>query len=136
MKISFSQIYPEIGVNYNISSVHLKAFKAKMEDIKLKLEFFEKKLKTDDFNLIFNISAKIQKESFSLVGPLVRKKQCTVEFTIFISHKIFKTEKESILFIFKALKLAIISIFNNYNSDLEDINMIAQIFDSEMEGLE
>jgi hypothetical protein len=85
MKIVFSQIFVQVGVKFNFS---YKLYKYLQEElcwlIAPSVKFI--KLYKEDYEIIFNVSAKKELAINEIVGPRTSKKNKTIEFTIFLPY--------------------------------------------------
>ncbi len=85
MRIYFSQVYIEPGVNYPFSHVFQQRMSAAVSDLVQASENFIRKF-GNDWKVIFNVSAKKEILAPEIVGPAVFKRTKDVEFTIFLPH--------------------------------------------------
>jgi len=85
MKISFTQIYIQVGKTFPFSHILQRFLSEKISEIvKPSSKFIE--LLGEDCNLIFNVSAKWQLATNEVVGPKVSKKYKEAEHTIFLPY--------------------------------------------------
>src|SRR5258708_18394290 len=85
MRIYFSQVYIEPGVNYPFSHVFQQRMSAAVSDLVQASENFIRKLGID-WKVIFNVSAKKEILATEVVRPAVSKSDKDVKFTIFFPH--------------------------------------------------
>lgn len=86
MKVFVSQIYIEVDASYPFSHDFQKWISQELtKRIKPSAQFVERY--SEDYNLIFNMSAKLNISAPEIRGPSVFRKTSDVEFTIFLPHE-------------------------------------------------
>ena len=85
MKIYVSQIYIEAGINYPFSH-HFQAWLSQelTNRVRPSRQFLE--TYSDQFNIVFNVSAKVQLKHPQVKGPTVFRRTKDVEYTVFLPH--------------------------------------------------
>jgi hypothetical protein len=83
MRIYVSQIYVEPGVSYPFTHVFQKYLSALASEDTNGTEQFSSNY-GEDYDLVFNVSAKTGLNSPEVKGPTVFKREKTVEYTIFL----------------------------------------------------
>jgi hypothetical protein len=116
MRIYVSQIYVEPRVSYPFSHVFQKYLSAlASEDTSGTEQFFSKY--GEDYELVFNVSAKTGLNSPEIKGPTVFKRGKTVEYTIFLPfERDVGLDKASLS---RALRL----LLSSMNAVLSDLGM-------------
>ena len=85
MKIFIGQVYIRPGINYPFSCYFQKWLGEELTKLVKPSEFFIKTY-SDEYSLIFRMSAKSEIIEPEIFGPTVFKKDKKVEFTIFLPH--------------------------------------------------
>lgn len=85
MRVFVGQIYIQPEANYPFSHNFQKWISEELSKIVEPSDSFLKKY-TDDFDLIFRISAKKEIDEIEVKGPTVFKKDKDIEFTIFLPY--------------------------------------------------
>jgi hypothetical protein len=83
MKIYVCQIYIEPGVSYPFTHVFQKYLSNLVSEDTSGTEQFREKY-GDDYDLVFNVSAKTGLNTPDVKGPTVFKREKTVEYTVFL----------------------------------------------------
>lgn len=120
MKIFFSQIYIQAGVNFNFSHQFQIFLSKKISGLLCASEKFLK-LHDEDYSIIFRISAKKELAINEIKGATIYKKDKDIEFTIFMPYSvIIKTEnpkKTALQYLF----LGIYEALSKYDIDIHKI---------------
>ena len=114
MRVYFSQIYIQEGVNYPFSHVFQQYLSKNITELTESSEQFDKEY-GNDWDIMFRISAKKELDKVEIKGPTVFKKTKDVEYTIFLPfvNIDLKSNKYS---------LAIENIIDSVCSILVDLN--------------
>ena len=83
MKIYFGQIYIQVGISFPFNHLFQRFLGAKVTELVEPSPKFIK-LHSEDYCLIFRISAKKELFTNEIVGPAIYKKDKDVEFSIFL----------------------------------------------------
>lgn len=93
MKIIFSQIYIQVGVNFNFSHQFQKFLSSRVSELLYASEKFLK-LHDKDYTIIFRISAKKELATNEIKGATIYKRDKDIEFTIFLPYTPIMQEPE------------------------------------------
>ena len=85
LKIFVGQVYIKLGINYPFSHVFQRRMHEILSGLVQPSEEFDRRY-GNDFNVMFNLSAKRDISTPEIVGPAVYKKTKDVEYTIFLPH--------------------------------------------------
>ena len=85
MRIFVGQIYIQPNINYPFSHIFQKWIGEELTKLVKPPELFLKKY-SDEFNVIFRLSAKSEIDKAEIRGPTIFKKDKDIEFTIFLPH--------------------------------------------------
>jgi len=128
MRIYVSQIYIEPGISYPFTHVFQKYLSSlASEDTKCSEQF--RIQYGEDYDLIFNMSAKTGLVLPEVKGPTVFKREKTVEFTVFLPFQ--KEENISD----NSLTNAVILLLNCMNTVLSGFSMTSNRIASDSDGI-
>lgn len=85
MKIFVSQIYIQVGINYPFSYIFQKWMHEELSKLVKPSGAFLKKY-SEDFEIMFRLSAKSEIKEAEIKGPTIYKKDKDIEFTVFLPH--------------------------------------------------
>lgn len=116
MKVIFSQIYIQAGVNFNFSHQFQIFLSRKVSELLCVSKKFLK-LHDKDYTIIFRISAKKELTANEIKGATIYKKDKDIEFTIFLPYTPIIQEAEPIRCALEHLFQGIYDIFEEYEID-------------------
>jgi hypothetical protein len=122
MKVAFSHIFIQVGINFNFSYKLHKFLIAELSDLITPSEKFLK-LHGEDYQLIFNISAKKQLAINEIVGPLTSKKNKTVEFSVFLPYTPIMKELEPNRSALEHLFEGVYEVLEKYEIDSSQVKL-------------
>lgn len=85
MKIFVGQIYVQVGIRYPFSYIFQKRMHEELSKLVKPSEAFLKKY-SEDFEIMFRLSAKSEIKEAEIKGPTIYKKDKDIEFTVFLPH--------------------------------------------------
>ncbi|WP_172918560.1 hypothetical protein [Capnocytophaga canis] len=85
MKVIFSQIYIQVGVNFNFSHQFQTFLSSRISELLCVSKKFIK-LHDEDYTIVIRISAKKELTTNEIKGATIYKKDKDVEFTIFLPY--------------------------------------------------
>ncbi|WMY92608.1 hypothetical protein [Snodgrassella communis] len=116
MKINFIQVYAEIDTSYDITNTVLIPLKKYLNGLNKSVVHYDKLFKTDDYRIVFYISATREHKDF-VKGPKTYSKQKKVEFFIFLPYKEFDIFTQQMNYILDCIGQGIIFVFKKYKTD-------------------
>ena len=134
MKIHFGQIYIQAGINFSFNHIFQNFISEKVTELveisSKFLEFF-----TEDYSLIFNVSAKKELAINEIVGPAVYKKDKDVEYSIFLPYVPIMQQPEPNRSALEHLFEGVYKILGEYDIDVSKLQnnqerLIAEILSS------
>ena len=117
MKCDFTQIYAEIGAAYSSSHMLLNPLQQKLDALGKNIPFLAEKLKADDFEINYIISATRKFDSMYTKGPLFLHKRKRVEFAIFVPYREIADFGDRIGFVLRQVAAGIKAILEKYSID-------------------
>jgi hypothetical protein len=120
MKVAFSHIFIQAGINFKFSfKLHNFLSKELSELIIPSGKFL--RLYGEDYQLIFNISAKKQLAINEIVGPLTSKKNKTAEFSVFLPYTPIMQEVEPNRSALQHLFEGVYEVLGKYEIDISKL---------------
>ncbi|WP_083214539.1 MULTISPECIES: hypothetical protein [Burkholderia cepacia complex] len=117
MKISFGQIYPEVGASFDFTNTVLAELNDGINSLKGSFSHYAKLFSGDDFSVVFIISATKKSDALSVKGPTTLAKKKRVEFVLHIPYKQFESFSDQMDYALNFIGCGIKSTFDKYNSD-------------------
>lgn len=117
MKCGFMQIYAEVGARYRLSHMLLNPLQQKIDALGKNIPFLAEKLKADDFEITYIISATRKADDMYIKGPTFLYKSRCVEFVIFVPYREIADFGERIEFVLDHVGAGIKRIFEKYGID-------------------
>ncbi|MGS0897314.1 hypothetical protein ACVBGC_33055 [Burkholderia stagnalis] len=121
MKISFGQIYPEVGASFDFTNTILIELSEGLNGLGGSFFHYEKLFSGDDFSVVFIISATKESEKFFVKGPTTLAKRRRVEFVFHIPYKEFDKFSDQMDYAFDFIGGGIKSVFDKYNKESNDV---------------
>jgi hypothetical protein len=128
MRVYVSQIYIEPGISYPFTHVFQKYLSSLASDDTKCSEQFRTRY-GEDYDLIFNVSAKTGLVSPEIKGPTVFKREKTVEYTVFLPFQIEQNISD------KSLTNAIKLLLNCMNTVLSSFSMTSNRIAGDTDGI-
>ncbi|WP_249744642.1 hypothetical protein [Burkholderia pyrrocinia] len=117
MKISFGQIYPEVGVSFDFTNTVLAELNEGINSLEGSFAHYVKLFSGDDFSVVFIISATKKSDILSVKGPTTLAKKKRVEFVLHIPYKQFESFLDQMDYALNFIECGVKSTFDRYNSD-------------------
>lgn len=120
MHFRFSALFQEVGVSWGIHHNLTKILRHKLNALNKNIDLFQKKFPTD-FYLDIVYSATGMCTELVIKGPIVHKKDKSVEFVSFIPYIQNMTYEEEVMYVFDQLEIVLGKIFEQYGADFPGI---------------
>ena len=117
MKFDFSQIYPEIDTDFDLSGMLLELLCERLDSLQKEINHYNKKFQGDDYSIVFIISATRNKVSLETKGPRFLRKSREVEFALHIPYKEIKDFDAKVSYVLNHIAQGIIFVLKKYESD-------------------
>lgn len=117
MKVSFSQIYPEIDTSFDMTNTILKELSGEINDLNIVFEHYKKLFNTDDFFIVFIISATRKNPELVVKGPTTLPKKKKAEFVFHIPYRETTSFHEKIEYVLPFIENGIRFVFEKYKAD-------------------
>ncbi len=118
MKIYFSQIYLEgEDTTFLVTNTLIHRLSNQLDKLNKKINHYEKLFKTDDFSMIFVISATRKNEVLTVKGPTTKSKNKEIYFSLFIPYQEVNSFTEQTSYVLDYIVEGIISVLNKYKTD-------------------
>jgi len=117
MKVDFGQIYAEVGVSFGFTNTVLIELCERIDGLGRVFEHYKKLFKTDDFFVVFIISATMKHDTLSVKGPTTLSKHKTVEFALHIPYKKTDSFSEQMSYALNFVGEGIDFVFRKYKTD-------------------
>ena len=121
MNIYVSQIYIEVGANYPFTHHFQKFLSRSLSDRIVMSRAFATRY-GDDFDLIFNMSAKSELEDTEIKGPTVFKRDKYVEYSIFLPYREHNHDPKMLKGVVVALLAGIARVLEDLDFDAASIS--------------
>ncbi|WP_321790358.1 hypothetical protein [Burkholderia pyrrocinia] len=117
MKISFGQIYPEVGASFDFTNTVLAELNEGINSLGANFAHYIKLFSSDEFSVVFIISATKKSDGLSVKGPTTLAKKRRVEFVLHIPYRQFESFSDQMDYALNFIGDGVRSIFEKYNSD-------------------
>ncbi|WP_421558401.1 hypothetical protein [Pseudomonas canadensis] len=124
MNISFGQIYPEIDTAFNLTNTILVELKKKINDLNQSFSSYESIFKTNNYSAMLTISATRKNDTLIINGPIVYKKDKTIEFVLHIPYKQTNEFTEEMSYALDFIGQGLHLIFNDNKANSDRITKI------------
>ncbi|WP_175691756.1 hypothetical protein [Burkholderia anthina] len=91
MEIGFGQIYPEVGAFFDFTNTVLVELNEGINSLKISFAHYIKLFSSDEFSVVFIISATKKSDALSVKGPTTLMKKKRVEFVLHIPYRKFES---------------------------------------------
>lgn len=125
MKISFVQLYSEVGASFDrIDGPLLHALVVRLNGLEKNIPELAKKFQGGDFKLLFTLSAKSGVAAVDIKGPTVWKKENKVGFSLFLPWRKTNDFIDEVEFVLPWISKAIVSVFHKYDVDGSGVDLV------------
>lgn len=117
MKISFTQIYAEVGTSFGLSGALLTVLAKRLNGLKKDIPSLREKRGWKDFTIVLIITATRKSDELQVKGPLWLRKTPVVEFAVHIPYREFACLEEQVAYVLHQLGQGLVSLFDKYGGD-------------------
>lgn len=121
MKISFTQIYAEVGATFDLPFEFLSLIKDELSSTGFSIEKLKKKYGEAEFTLVLILTASSKLSAVEVKGPVYQRKLPKVEYALWIPHARHSSRVESLLYVTKSILDGIALLASKYDEKCPDL---------------
>lgn len=127
MKISFVQMYSEVGASFDrLDGPLLQTIVSRLNSLKKNIDQLTSKFEVRDFKLLLTLSAKTNLDQLEIKGPTIWRKENSVGFSLFIPWRKTNDFIDEIEYILPWISKGIISVLAKYGVDGQGVDEVIQ----------